>query len=164
MNKVLIAVCIPVLVLLSWVASIEYGIASGTRVRLRVAGYDPRDLLTGHFIRYRVTDTSCSSPPGVDSCLCLKPKADGIFHSPAGDAACAERAPACEIFVKGECRYGQFEAGLDRFSIPENLAPALQTIPPDSSIVVSIDAEGHARVLQMLVGEEDLLDYARKKL
>lgn len=55
-------VFLPVLILLMWVATIEVQRGQGREVVVRLQGYDPRDLLSGHYISYRLDwdKTDCS--------------------------------------------------------------------------------------------------------
>lgn len=55
-------VFLPVLILLLWVATIEIQIHQGQEVVVRIKGYDPRDLLAGHYILYQLDwdNTDCS--------------------------------------------------------------------------------------------------------
>lgn len=47
-------VFLPVFILLLWVATIEVQRNSGREVVVRLRGYDPRDLLSGHYISYQI--------------------------------------------------------------------------------------------------------------
>ena len=45
---------IPVICLFVWNCFLWYDKDSGTEITVRITGYDPRDLLSGHYIRYRI--------------------------------------------------------------------------------------------------------------
>ncbi|MCM1323589.1 MAG: GDYXXLXY domain-containing protein [Acetobacter sp.] len=47
-------VFLPVFILLAWVATIEVQRHQGREVVVRLQGYDPRDLLSGHYILYQL--------------------------------------------------------------------------------------------------------------
>ncbi|MFV0626338.1 MAG: GDYXXLXY domain-containing protein [Alphaproteobacteria bacterium] len=54
-NKFLaLILCIPFVCLLSWLAVLTYHSETGKTVTVSVMGYDPRDLLSGHYIRYQI--------------------------------------------------------------------------------------------------------------
>ncbi len=55
-------VLLPVVILLAWVATLEVQIWQGREVVVRLQGYDPRDLLSGHYIRYQLDweNTDCT--------------------------------------------------------------------------------------------------------
>ena len=56
MNKKILALLLfaPLIALCSWTASLYARQAAGREVRVAVRGYDPRDLLSGHYIRYTI--------------------------------------------------------------------------------------------------------------
>lgn len=164
MKRVLIAVTLPILVLLGWAASLEFNQAIGAEVRLRVQGYDPRDLLAGHYIRYALKLDNACADHRSETCVCLEPEEGGVYHHSTWAGSCSERASSCKIFLRGSCAGWQFTAGVERFSIPEALAPVLQTVPGDSSVVLSITPAGSAQVVRFYVGEETVEQYAARKL
>lgn len=47
-------VFLPVVIMLVWVTTIEIQRHSGQEVVVRLQGYDPRDLLSGHYINYQL--------------------------------------------------------------------------------------------------------------
>lgn len=54
-NKLLLFILlIPVICLFVWNCFLWYDKDSGTEITVRISGYDPRDLLSGHYIRYRI--------------------------------------------------------------------------------------------------------------
>ena len=54
-NKLLlILLLLPVICLFVWNCFLWYDKDSGTEITVRILGYDPRDLLSGHYIRYRI--------------------------------------------------------------------------------------------------------------
>ena len=54
-NKlILFLLIIPVVCLFVWNCILWYDKDSGTEIIVTVSGYDPRDLLSGHYIRYRI--------------------------------------------------------------------------------------------------------------
>ena len=54
-NKwLLFILSIPVICLFVWNCYLWYNKDSGTEIKVAITGYDPRDLLSGHYIRYRI--------------------------------------------------------------------------------------------------------------
>ena len=51
-NPVLVS--LPVVLLLAWVAFLWWQVAAGALVKIKIKGYDPRDLLAGHYILYEL--------------------------------------------------------------------------------------------------------------
>ncbi len=64
MKKHFLAVCLfaPVVALLGWLCWLTYQAHTGTEVKVRIQGYDPRDLLSGHYIQYEIDweQTDCA--------------------------------------------------------------------------------------------------------
>lgn len=57
-----VLVFLPILIVLIWVASINIELAKAKQVTIRIKGYDPRDLLSGHYIYYQIdwNNTDCT--------------------------------------------------------------------------------------------------------
>lgn len=54
-NKfILTLLLLPVICLFVWNCFLWYDKDSGNEIRATITGYDPRDLLSGHYIRYRI--------------------------------------------------------------------------------------------------------------
>ena len=51
---VVMAFCVSFLILFGWMSSVSLQACSAPEVKLAITGYDPRDLLSGHYIRYQV--------------------------------------------------------------------------------------------------------------
>lgn len=167
----LIALALPIVALLGWCILLERGLSQGEMVRVRITGYDPRDLLSGHFVRYALplADLSpCLRPSAEragDQCICLSADSDGVHHVPTWGGNCNDRPQtACEVFIRGVCVGARFDAGIEQYFIPERLAPVLQTIPENSSIILSIRRNGRAQIASLLVEEQPIEEYARARL
>lgn len=85
-------VFLPVLILLVWVATIEVQRAQGREVVVRLQGYDPRDLLSGHYISYRLDwdKTDCTQFEGA-ICPWYSFETFGRFYVPENKAGLLER-------------------------------------------------------------------------
>ena len=61
-NLLIPALIMPILVLFGWLLLLIAQMNSGYDVKVAVMGYDPRDLLSGHFIQYQIdwNKTDCS--------------------------------------------------------------------------------------------------------
>lgn len=154
-----VSVLIPVIVL-GFVAFQKARIyAQGVEVRFPVDGYDPRDIIAGHYLIYRVdygTGAVCAendmparygASAGDPVCLCLT---DVTEVPPANyEYACEEKPDSdCVAVLKGRCERGRFTAGLERYYINEGKAEELDRIvrQGNSRIVVKIDRSGEALV------------------
>ncbi len=128
----------------------HYRVTYGQEVTLPIEGYDPRDLLSGHYLIYRVdygVKDLCQPPKKrshavVTGYVCLKPKQ--FSHS---------KPESCEVVIKGTCRGNQFKAGIERFYIPEDQAEKLDkdVRSKKGSIVISVMTDGKAQIKDLLI-------------
>lgn len=85
-------VFLPIIILLIWVATIEVERQQGQEVVVRLRGYDPRDLLSGHYILYQLDwdNTDCGQFEGG---FCPRSSFDltGRFYVPENKAILLER-------------------------------------------------------------------------
>src|SRR5688500_12794531 len=108
---VVISIIIPILALLAVTVYRHYMLISGKEVVLSITGYDPRSILSGHYLVYRVdykVDGICHSDQQYEEnkrqgYVCLNPQ----FFSYA-------EPTDCELFIKGVCRYTHFYAGIEQ--------------------------------------------------
>ena len=122
-RKILIAalILLPLIGLLAFAGRLENARKQGTPWRIAIEGYDPRDILRGHYLTYRykwnwgITDAAEIAFP---SCLCLKPGATG--HDDPLVFPCSVET-VCETLLKG----GDLFSG--KVYIPEEEAPLLET-------------------------------------
>lgn len=122
--------------------------ASGEAVTLPIEGFDPRDLLSGHYLQYQVdygVENGCDGYIGSAS-VCLRPTR-GIY--PRGDL------PAdCGLFIQGHCDdHGIFLANIERFYIPEEYAQSLEDKVRDhqGELALSVDRQGNAAIRDLLI-------------
>jgi uncharacterized membrane-anchored protein len=161
--KALAAVLLPFLILLAWWLKIAFTLSSGQVVAFGVTGYDPRDLLSGHYLTYRVQyfpEEPCQNVfEQQELCLCFGSEADETTWK---GSCSALPSSACERYLKGQCINGRFEAGIERYYIPESYASS-EAIPENSVIIVALDGEGGAVVKDFMVGHQRLIDWLRAK-
>lgn len=158
-GKVL-AVAVPLLVMAGWTLKHVLHTSTGTKVRLAVTGYDPRDLLAGHYLRYAVVygeQGNCGDRSGPN-CVCLDSSSPRVA---TGIGECGSRTPNCAEFIRGTCERGRFEAGIERFYMPEKYATTVPVIPPKAEIEVSLDSRGNGVVTGFFVDGVPLADYIR---
>lgn len=155
----------PVAVMLGWTGYHAAVVAQGEKIRLRVEGYDPRDLLSGHYLRYRVdygNEGVCQGHGQAAACVCLE-RLGGAGPARATWVGRCEARLDCRLWLRGRCQYDRFEAGIERYYFPETLSQPLATVPEDATIEVVLDGRGGGLVSGFFVGEEPLLDYARRQ-
>jgi uncharacterized membrane-anchored protein len=126
----------------------HYKVTVGVKVTLPIEGYDPRDLLSGHYLTYRViygAKNICKMSQAKKNpvrYVCLQPK--GFSYS---------KPMNCEIMIKGTCSGSRFKAGIERFYIPEASAGQLDkdVRSKKGSIVLSVTPDGHAQIKDLLI-------------
>jgi hypothetical protein len=105
-----IAVLVPMLGLLVLVARAEVLLRSGASFRVAIEGYDPRDLLRGHFLQYRFRfnwqgESTCGPlsggfPEGVDPSCCVCLSSDVDSNAQARQVAC-DQVGGCDGWLEG---------------------------------------------------------------
>ncbi len=122
---------------------------TGREVTLPITGYDPRDLLSGHYLTYRVNygvGNICGGMRGKrvrDGYVCLNPKQFSFYP-----------IDSCPIIIKGSCKgSSRFEAGIERYYIPEDRAKPLDKDVREgkASIVLSVQPSGKAQIKDLLI-------------
>jgi uncharacterized membrane-anchored protein len=158
---------LPVLGVSLLVARGEWQQRSGAQFRLRIAAYDPRDVLRGQYLSYRYEldgdgTGSCGAPSAgqvpeldVKCCACLKHRApadgasgdsaDGVRQVACEDAE-RSRADGCEAWVP----FGVLQ-GPQRYWVPEASAPELATAlrTRKAAVDVRVNASGRLTVGQL---------------
>lgn len=117
--KLIIALIIPIVVLAGIASYHQFLSATGRDHVLAIEGYDPTDLLSGNYIRFRTkyeTSRSCLPKYGPVF-MCMKPSQYLMFSQP--DSKCQE-------WINGECQGTSFEDGINRFYIPQEKARAIE--------------------------------------
>jgi hypothetical protein len=159
-NFALLAVALPVLLLAGGIARSEYVVRNRPGFRFAVEGYDPRDLLRGRYLQYRVkldrqpALDGCDESIGESCCLCV---------TRGAAQAAATVAPARCDTARTSC-----DAALDahvyddpqRHYVSELAASKLEQRFRDAAaasrafVVVSIDPAGQPHVQHLeLFGE-----------
>lgn len=137
----------PVVALLALTVYKKSIVTFGKEVILPITGYDPRDLLSGHYLIYRIdygVDATCTQDfiDGQPAYMCLEPKMFTFFQT--GN---------CEIEIVGTCNLGRFEAGIEKFYVPQEKAYALERLiqSKKASIVLAVPPKGKAQVKDLLI-------------
>jgi len=99
-----VSVALPLLGLVVMIARAEVALRSGPSFRIPIDGYDPRDLLSGHYLQYRFAfdwqgESTCGAVDGAtpveldrSCCICLTSEVDGAQLTPARQVRCDETA------------------------------------------------------------------------
>lgn len=145
-RTLIIALLIPIAALAALTAYKKYVLSFGQEIVLPISGYDPRDLLSGHYLIYQVeygVGSICGGGAGPQTgFVCLSPK---LFSYTAPNG--------CLKVIRGLCNNGRFEAGIEKYYIPEDKAKALEekVRSKSASIVLSVTTDGQAQVKDLLI-------------
>jgi len=158
-KKVLMAVLIPFILLCLLIIRAEFHISQGKEWKFQVQGYDPRDLLRGHYLRFNLRynwaegNSQCENVN--DCCLCLSDI--GEIAPKVQKTSCEVAQNQCDGFISGE-----FEQSLNRYYIPENYAVQAEQILRDARtgndafLSVSINSQGEPLITDMIIRGESL--------
>lgn len=156
----LIAVSLPIAFLVFMIASAEWQLADSRTWHFAIRGYDPRDLLRGHYVLFQV-DVDPAETIGTcaiddpDCCYCLSPGDD--IEARVALAPCAEARSQCEAFVRTAPLHA-----LRRFYIPEagriELESRLRSAARErrAHVAVAVSASGEPMIEALLVDGQPL--------
>lgn len=132
-----------------WVGALQWS-RRGATYRLPVEGYDPRDLLSGHYVRFRlVAEREADSLAGAErqqlaaqgarASFCLEERA-GLLH------VSRRRGPddECKPFLTGQWLGGRLQFGAERFYVDERSASRVTVVRAgaETYVVATIDDGG----------------------
>jgi uncharacterized membrane-anchored protein len=145
-----------------WIASLEWSRRSAS-VRLPIEGYDPRDLLSGHYVRFRLVAereaTELMGPQRTELDenatlrFCLEVRG-GLLHVKRRH----EIDDTCQPFLAGQWRDGRLQTGADRFYVDERRADEVAWVEgaPDTYVVATLDGAGRPGVVDLVVKGKSL--------
>jgi uncharacterized membrane-anchored protein len=148
----LFAVVLPVLVIAFVIARAELSGRNGKEYVFEIEGYDPRDLLRGHYLQFRIRVDPLSErePCGEndDCCVCLTGPPDEIVEH--AETVPCDTTEACD--AKLRTRYLHEP---QRYYVAERRAPEyerrLREMDGQGRAValLALNREGEARVLEL---------------
>ena len=154
-----VAVVIPLAVLAMGIVRAEHRLSHGRRWVFDVNGYDPRDLLRGHYLEYRL-DLPPEAPSAacIDAdpacCLCLTSRGTG--EPPAVEREiCTTAMPRCD----GVLRTDRLP-DLRRYYVPEEGAAELTVRLRDAArahrarLAVILDGQGRPQIDGLFIDGE----------
>ena len=161
------ALAFPIALLAGLTAYKQARVMIGTTVVIPIAGFDPRDLLSGHFLTYRLDmgeGGTAICDPGWEA---QGERPDAAFVCVAAEggrmlfarrvllhqAPPSGTLPGCAVVLRGRCEYGRFLAGVERFYVPEEHAAALDRAvrSRQGAVVLAVDRSGRAAVKDLLI-------------
>ncbi len=137
-RRLAFALAFPIALLAGLTAWKQARVMVGTTVVIPIAGFEPRDLLSGHYLTYRL-DLSAG---GAGADVCQAPPEDAAEEvvrvcvvAERGVMTSARRLPSwetpdapgpgCDVLLRGRCESGRLVTGVERFYVPEEHAAAL---------------------------------------
>ena len=153
---VALAVTLPLLAIVAGIMQAERFRGRAQDYVFEIDGYDPRDLLRGHYLQFRlIVDPLPTREPciGDDCCLCLTRGAPGAV-SGVELASCATAHADCDGALPSTIlRTPQ------RFYVPEDRAAALERDLRDAAerhtarAMLAVDRHGVAHVVALLIDD-----------
>ncbi|MEW5849793.1 MAG: GDYXXLXY domain-containing protein [Myxococcota bacterium] len=147
----LLALALPLVVLFLMVVRAELVLATGRHYELAISGYDPRDLLRGQYLRYRI-EWNASPPPscveGSEPPCCLCVEADATPENPRVRTTPCERVNECQAFIRASEL-----SNLEKYFVPEDMGLPLERAIRDrrASIRVAVSPRGDAVIEELLL-------------
>ena len=144
-----------------WVASLEAGLR-GDRVRLAVEGFDPRDLLSGHYVRFRLVaerEAAALLKPEARAqvgqvSFCAVEGTDGFLHP------VRVRAPGeeCRWVLTGTASPEAVRFAADRFYLDERRAGQVAFVQagPRTYLLATLDGGGAVHPVDLVVDGKSL--------
>ncbi|TGL77451.1 GDYXXLXY domain-containing protein [Leptospira yasudae] len=164
----ILALAAPVAFFASEIVYLEFVKKSGKELILPVSGYDPRDLLSGHYLRYNIEYQSYSLCQTAEGGEQLRPKAksgkddethcvcyshpgkieegDGTFVESCNPETLQDKK-ICKLYLRGECRYGRFTIGNERFYVNETKALDYEKRLRDENVHIRLKVDGDGKAI-----------------
>lgn len=152
-KKTVFAFVLPLVFLIGMSGMNEYYLRTSKTVMFPVEGYDPRDLIAGYYLRYKVNyglkcpDSKNKKDSDLIAYICVQPERKITLFRPPEN---------CSFFIKGRCgSKGKFHSSsVDRYYIPENKAKTLEKLfmsAKEKQVVLSVTKKGRALVKDILI-------------
>ena len=161
-----VAVCLalPLLLLAGLTARAEWTRRVGELIRVHIAGYDPRDVLRGHFLRYRIAWNWEGGVPDLSpGVICVRGLGDDPPVRPLASDVCAIR------LVAGPTGGGRMfmPSGVSgELFVPEAQADAIAQLLSNHSADVTVDlrlhADGTAQVSDWHIDGRTVAEWTRR--
>ena len=145
-KALIVALLVPIVALILLAGYKKTVLIAGKEVVLPIRGYDPRDLLSGHYLLYSIdygVDEVCAKNQGQRvAFVCLDPKS--FSYSEPFD---------CVTMIRGVCNHSRFEAGIEKYFVNEHEAPQLEAKLRGKSakVVLAVTGSGAAQVKTVLL-------------
>jgi len=165
-KKILTAVSIPFILLCLLIVRAEYHLSSAEQWSIKITGYDPVDLLRGHYLRFNLAYDwdepvhECDSV--VACCLCLTSTDNNIPK--VNKMSCDVATNQCDAFIAPE-----YESSLNRFYIAETDGKRAEELLREARInetafiSLVINKSGVPMIRDLLIGGRPIGNILREK-
>ena len=158
-SAVILAVFFPLVALGALTAYKHHLFTQGREVILPIQGYDPRDLISGHYLIYTIdygVRKLCAGAP--------KEKKEG-FLCLSDRSFAYEKPNSCPLLIEGTCKGQRFEAGIERYFTSKENALLLEKIIEKEkiSVLISVNSGGKALVKDLLISDRPWKQVAQEK-
>ncbi len=157
-RRLLIALALPIVALAAMVVRAEITSRQGRPWTIAIRGYDPRDLVRGHYLRYQLSfrwDAQGESCTAASCCYCLRgaPMSEPFVAK----LACSETASCDSSFHESQLDH------LQQFFIPEDRGPALEheIRTRDAKLLVRVSRDGNVVIQDLLLDGRPWREVAR---
>lgn len=156
--RLIAALLLPIVVLAGLVVRAERLARAGRKWQVRITGYDPRDLVSGQYLRYRIawdfadaaepTGRECEEEDGCIFCLVRRADDAAPLPEPLVRRKSRREADTCDSFFPVAA-----EAKLHRYFIPEGMGERFESAVRDKKVhlQLSISASGQVAVTELLI-------------
>ena len=160
---VIVALVLPLLAIAIGIVRAELFLSHARDFVFEIGGYDPRDLLRGHYLQFRLQVEPLSVREACDDssgacCLCLTRVAEDAVPY-AERASCTTARSSCDAAL-----HTRYLTEPQRYYIPEQRARELErrlieAMPQRrAQVVLAIDREGGAQIRELRIDGEPILD------
>lgn len=159
-RQLLFALVFPVVALAALTAYKAFKRFSGIELTIPITGYDPRDLLSGHYLTYRMDfkqEICQGKRRDTQVFLCVVQDGDDI-SSRVVSSPSRSMNEDCTAIIRGRCDRWRFVTGVERFYVPEEHSRTLDRIvrgwgsdTDRAKLVISVDDSGRAVVKDLLI-------------
>jgi uncharacterized membrane-anchored protein len=154
-----IALLLPLVALVLLIVRAELVLKQGKRWTVAIGGYDPRDLIRGHYLQYRVrwkkdpnSTEACTDRDG-DCYLCLRRESGdpGSRPEPLVQWVRGSEKQDCDSAFSVAA-----EENLHKYFIPEDKGAVLERAirEKEASLVLAVSATGEVVIKDLLLNDE----------
>lgn len=169
-SKLLItSIVFPILALMLLTAYKHYKVNYGKEIIIPIRGFDPRNLLSGHYLIYQldlnIANYSDEDHNKKDVYLGVNQLANYKVRSTILHNYHAGLNSKYDIILKGSFKRNRFTSGIERFYIPEKYSRKLDRVVRNrqGKIIVSVDSKGKAYIKDLLINNKSWREFVKEE-